>query len=144
MQIVALDRSFYKLYRQGIAELSPEASERLRLVKGLECLRRRGIPDGEAHSCPGPLPTSYPFVQRFQDLYNTFRPHRSLQQRPPPHYLQSCLPELRLPQTVSEILIQDRDLMPNGPFSIITSLASVGCGAGGLQSPLFYWPKRRR
>lgn len=48
MRIVALDRSFYKLYRQDIVDLSPQASERLRLVKGFERLREKGIPGEEA------------------------------------------------------------------------------------------------
>ena len=48
MQIVALDRSFYKLYRQDIVCLSPQARERLRLVKGFERMREKGIPGEEA------------------------------------------------------------------------------------------------
>lgn len=48
MQIVALDRSFYKLYRQDIVCLSPQASERLRLIHGFERLREKGIPGEEA------------------------------------------------------------------------------------------------
>lgn len=48
MRIVALDRSFYKLNRQDIVDLSPRASERLRLVEGFERLRQKGIPGEEA------------------------------------------------------------------------------------------------
>lgn len=48
MQIVALDPAFYKFYRQDIAELSPQAAERLRLVKGFERLREKGISGQEA------------------------------------------------------------------------------------------------
>lgn len=54
MQIVALDGSFYKLYRQDIATLSPEAAERLRVLKGFERLRRQGIAGWEAAEILGP------------------------------------------------------------------------------------------
>jgi len=54
MRIVALDGSFYKLYRQDIVQLSPEASERLRIVQGFERLRRRGISGEEAAEILGP------------------------------------------------------------------------------------------
>ena len=54
MRIFALDGSFYKLYRQDIAQLGPEASERLRLVQGFERLRRRGISGEEAAEVLGP------------------------------------------------------------------------------------------
>ncbi len=54
MQIVALDRSFYKLYRQDIVELGEEAAERLRLIRGFERLRRHGISGEEAAEILGP------------------------------------------------------------------------------------------
>ncbi len=54
MQIVALDRSFYKLYRQDIVELGEEASERLRIVQGFERLRAHGISGAEAAEILGP------------------------------------------------------------------------------------------
>ena len=54
MRIFALDRSFYKLYRQDIVQLGPEAAERLRLVQGFESLRRRGISGAEAAEILGP------------------------------------------------------------------------------------------
>ncbi len=48
MQIVALDRSFYKLYRQDTVCLSSQAREHLRLVKGFERMREKGISGEEA------------------------------------------------------------------------------------------------
>jgi len=48
MRIVALDRSFYELYRQDIVDLTPRASERFRLVQGFERLREKGISGEEA------------------------------------------------------------------------------------------------
>ena len=54
MRIFALDRAFYKLYRQDLAELSSEAAERLRIVEGFERLRRRGICGQEAAEILGP------------------------------------------------------------------------------------------
>ena len=67
MRIFALDRSFYKLYRQDIAQLGPEASERLRLVQGFERLRRRGISGEEAAEILGPSrATIYRWKQRLE------------------------------------------------------------------------------
>lgn len=54
MQIVALDRSFYKLYRQDIVDLSTEATDRLRVVEGFERLREKGISGEEAAEILGP------------------------------------------------------------------------------------------
>lgn len=55
-----------------------------------------------------PLPTTVtelrPLVQRFQDLYNTYRPHKSLQRQTPARYLQTLLPGVRLPTSVSHVL----------------------------------------
>lgn len=48
MRIFALDRSFYKLYRQDIVDLSPVGQQRLRIIQGFERLRRRGITGEEA------------------------------------------------------------------------------------------------
>jgi hypothetical protein len=48
LQIVALDRSFYKLYRQDIVELSELASRRLHQIQSFERLRRHGISGEEA------------------------------------------------------------------------------------------------
>lgn len=59
----------------------------------------------EAYELPWTVTELRPFVQRFQNLYNTYRPHQSLQQTPPAKYLQHLLPGVRLPPTVSEVLI---------------------------------------
>ncbi len=59
----------------------------------------------EAYELPCTITELRPLVQRFQDLYNTFRPHQSLQQRTPARYLQELLPGVRLPPTVSDVLI---------------------------------------
>lgn len=59
----------------------------------------------EAYELPWTVTELRPLVQRFQDLYNTYRPHQSLQQTPPANYLQQLLPGVRLPPTVSEVLI---------------------------------------
>lgn len=65
MRIFALDRSFYKLYRLDIAQLGPEANQRLRIVEGFERLRRRGISGEEAAEVLGPSrSTIYRWKQR--------------------------------------------------------------------------------
>lgn len=48
MKILALDRSFYKLYRQDLTELSPQAQKRLHLIEGFERLRTKGLSGEEA------------------------------------------------------------------------------------------------
>ncbi len=48
MQIVALDPSFYKYYREDIVVLSSQARDRLRLVASFEQLRDKGISGEEA------------------------------------------------------------------------------------------------
>ncbi len=59
----------------------------------------------EAYEMPWTVTELRPYVQRFQDLYNTYRPHQSLHQTPPAKYLRHALPGVRLPPTVSEVLI---------------------------------------
>lgn len=59
----------------------------------------------EAYDLPWTVAQLRPYVQRFQDLYNTYRPHQSLHQRTPARYLRQLLPGARLPPTVSKVLI---------------------------------------
>jgi len=51
-----------------------------------------------------PITELRPLVQRFQDLYNTYRPHQSLQRQTPARYLQNLMPGVRLPPSVSHVL----------------------------------------
>jgi len=58
----------------------------------------------EAYDLPTTVTELRPLVQRFQNLYNTYRPHQSLQRQTPARYLQSLLPGVRLPPLVSHVL----------------------------------------
>lgn len=59
----------------------------------------------EAYELPWRIAELRPYVQRFQDLYNTYRPHDGLHKDTPANYLREVLPGVRLPPTVSEVLI---------------------------------------
>ena len=102
MQIVALDPAFYKLYRQPIAELSPAAAERLRVVKGFEQLRRHGLSARQAAEILGPSrATIYRWHQRLRRggprglERRSCRPHR-LRSRTWTPELIGCVETLRL------------------------------------------------
>jgi len=58
----------------------------------------------EAYELPTTVTELKPIVQRFQDLYNTYRPHQSLQRQTPARYLQKLMPGVRLPPSVSHVL----------------------------------------
>src|SRR5688572_28683190 len=101
MHIVALDPAFYKLYRQSIAQLSPSAAERLRVVKGFEQLRRHGLSSREAAEILGPSrATLYRWHQRLRRAgprhleRRSCRPHRVRSRAWPPELI-TCVETLR-------------------------------------------------
>ncbi len=59
----------------------------------------------EMYELPDTVSGLRPYVQRFQDIYNTYRPHRSLKRKPPASYLRKLDPRVVLPPTVSKVLI---------------------------------------
>jgi putative transposase len=59
----------------------------------------------DAYELPSTIAELKPLVQRFQTLYNTYRPHQGLHGCTPASYLQHVLPGVRLPLPVSKVLI---------------------------------------
>ncbi len=59
----------------------------------------------EMYELPDTVSALRPYIQRFQDLYNTYRPHKSLKRKPPARYLLKLDPGVVLPPTVSKVLI---------------------------------------
>ncbi len=59
----------------------------------------------EMYDLPDTITGLRPYIQRFQDIYNTYRPHQSLKRRPPARYLQALDPGVALPDSVSKVLI---------------------------------------
>ncbi len=140
MQIVALDRCFYKLYRQDIVELSPEAAERLRVIRGFERLRSHGISGEEAAEILGP---SRATIYRWRKRLRRSGP-RGLEQRScRPHQVRqnSWTPELI---TEIETLRQRFPAWGKGKLSPLLQAQGFDVSEATVGRVLHYLIDRRR